>query len=311
MPDLELFEQLDLAIDALLAGHSQPASADPVLPGLLEIAAVLRDLPDERFRARLASGLRPPATIQSITPFIVVPEGVQFIEFTKKVFGAGELSRHPHRGGFVANLSIGGSEFLVMGGESVRGSEAPAALHVYVPDCDDTYRRALQAGAVPAGALEEVAPADRPYGERAAFIRDAFGNLWNIATRLSARFLPEHCRHLTPGLLSYQTHGAIDFLKSAFGAEVLDLFEEGGRVHHAFLRIGDAALELAEAMEEGWRPFGFYLYTDNVDAVYDRAMQAGAKSVMPPTDQPFGDRMAIVDDPLGNRWMPTRRPPRR
>jgi len=49
MPDLELVEQLDQAIDALLAGAAQPHLTDPALAGLIEIAATLRDLPDDRF----------------------------------------------------------------------------------------------------------------------------------------------------------------------------------------------------------------------------------------------------------------------
>jgi PhnB protein len=54
-------------------------------------------------------------------------------------------------------------------------------------------------------------------------------------------------------------------------------------------------------------PFGFYLHTDDVDAVYDRAMAAGAISIVPPADQPFGDRLAIVQDPAGNRWFAAKR----
>jgi uncharacterized glyoxalase superfamily protein PhnB len=74
---------------------------------------------------------------------------------------------------------------------------------------------------------------------------------------------------------------------------------------HAFVRIGEAMVEMAEADEQ--RPFGFYLHTDDVDAVYQRAMAAGAISFVPPADQPFGDRLAIFADPSGNRWFAAKR----
>jgi len=60
---------------------------------------------------------------------------------------------------------------------------------------------------------------------------------------------------------------------------------------HAFVRIGEAIVQIAEAEEEGLRPFGFYTHTDDVDAVYHRALAAGATSFLPPADQPFGDRL--------------------
>jgi uncharacterized glyoxalase superfamily protein PhnB len=70
---------------------------------------------------------------------------------------------------------------------------------------------------------------------------------------------------------------------------------------HAFVRIGEAMMEMSES-DEGARPFGFYMHTDDVDAVYHRAMAAGAISLLPPADQLYGDRLAILEDPAGNRW---------
>ena len=91
----------------------------------------------------------------------------------------------------------------------------------------------------------------------------------------------------------------IDFLKRAFGAEQVALYEQGGRVMHAQVRIGKATIEMGEA---NGNPVAFYLYTDDVDAVYHRALSAGAVSVVPPADQSYGDRMAAVRDPFGNVW---------
>ena len=336
MTDRALIEQVDQAIDGILAGREQTKSADDsTLSALVGIAASLRDLPDDRFKTRLARELaassreaefqrRTPMTtstpvertessvpefpaIDTVTPFICVPEGAKLIDFMKHTFGAEETTRHPHGpDGFVAGVKIGDSDLLVMGGESLRGGELRAALHVYVKDCDATYQRALDAGALTiAPGVGE--PADRPYGERAAFVSDPFGNYWFIATRHGPNFVGVGLRHVTPSLLPTTAAPLIDFLKHAFGATVEGLHEQAGRMVHAFVRIGQAIVEMAEAEEENLRPFGFYMHTDDVDAVYHRALAAGATSVLPPADQPFGDRLAIFHDPAGNSWFAAKR----
>jgi len=246
--------------------------------------------------------------IDTVTPFICVPEGAKLIDFMKHTFGAEETTRHPHGpDGFVAGVKIGDSDLLVMGGESLRGGELRAALHVYVKDCDATYQRALDAGALTIGSPGVGEPADRPYGERAAFVSDPFGNYWFIATRRGPNFVGVGLRHVTPSLLPTTAAPLIDFLKHAFGATVEGLHEQAGRMVHAFVRIGQAMVEMAEADEENLRPFGFYMHTDDVDAVYHRALAAGATSVLPPADQPFGDRLAIFHDPAGNSWFAAKR----
>src|SRR5262249_7771086 len=148
--------------------------------------------------------------------------------------------------GFVAGMKIGDSNLIIMGGESLRGQECPAALHVYVKDCDATYQRALEAGAVIVGGPDVGAPADRPYGERAAFVSDPFGNYWFIATRFGADYVGEGLHHVTPSLLpsSAETRPIIDFLERAFGAKVEGLHEQAGRLVHAFVRIGEAMVEM-------------------------------------------------------------------
>jgi len=173
MPDRALSEQLDQAIEALLAG-SPPPAGDSELLDLMGIAGALRDLPEESFKARLGSELKRRAsmpisttagttgtTTHTVTPFISVPEGAQLIEFMKHTFGAEELARHPHRpgDGFVASVRIGDTDLLIMGDESARGRESLVALHVYVPDCDATYKSALDAGAKSMGE-----PKDQVYG---------------------------------------------------------------------------------------------------------------------------------------------------
>jgi PhnB protein len=317
--DRALSEQLDHAIDSMLAGHAHTASADAKFAALSEIAGTLRDLPDARFKARVSRELQPEsiesnvstfAVIHTVTPFICIPEADKLIEFMKHTFDAEESGRHPHGpDGFVASVRIGDSDLIVMGGESLRGMECPAALHVYVKDCDTTYQRALDSGAIPIGSAATGEPADRPYGERAAFVSDSFGNYWFIATRLGPDYVGAGLGYVTPSLLPSKTQvrPLIDFLERAFGADVEGLHHVAGRVAHAFVRIGEAMLEIAEADETGLRPFGFYVHTNDVDAVYRSAIAAGATSVLPPADQSFGERLAIFQDPSGNRWFAAKR----
>ena len=308
MPDDALVEQFDQAINAMLAGAPPPV--DPELAALAQIAASLRDLPDEDFQKRLKSDLQRRATmttsaatpiregLRAVTPFITVPNAPELIEFLKRTFDAEETSRHPHGpDGFVASLKVGDSDLLIMGGESVRGHERIGAFHVYVPDCDATYNRAVEAGGTSLGE-----PADRPYGERAGFVKDAAGNYWYIATRFPTNVAPEGVGSVLPYAHPAKARPFIDFLKRAFGAQEMGVYEHDGRVMHAAVRIGDAVLEMGESPD--FQPSSFYLRVDDCDAAYQRALEAGATSLWPPTDQAYGDRTAGVLDPFGYQWMP-------
>jgi PhnB protein len=108
----------------------------------------------------------------TVTPRIVVRDPENLIGFLNAVFDAqGEF-----RPGSPAEIRIGDSIVMVSGGGGHR-DPMPAFLYVYVHDTDSTYRRARAAGAT---SLEE--PADMPYGDRRAMVRDAWGNTWQIAT---------------------------------------------------------------------------------------------------------------------------------
>jgi uncharacterized glyoxalase superfamily protein PhnB len=173
---------------------------------------------------------------------------------------------------------------------------------VYVPDADEVYQRALQGGAT-----SLRAPADQPYGDRDASIRDPYGNHWYIGThaqRGEKEYLPAGMRQVTVYLHPQGAEKTIDFLKRAFGAEELFRYQEsGGVVQHAKLRIGDSVLEMGEAHAEfAPMPTTFYLYVEDCDALYQRAVAAGATSISPPADQPYGDRNAGLQDPFGNTW---------
>jgi uncharacterized glyoxalase superfamily protein PhnB len=195
---------------------------------------------------------------------------------------------------------------MFAGGEAARRGNLPSALHVYVDDCDAAYQRALAAGAVTLmGGLGE--PADRPYGERSAFVQDAFGNYWYIATRLTPAPAMHGLGTVLPHVHPKGARLYIDFLKRAFGAEELAVIEHSGRVMHAAVRIGDAVLEMGEPEDPTGIPAnGFFLFVEDVEASYARALAAGATGIRPPADIPYGMRSAIVRDAGGYLWWPAR-----
>ena len=237
-------------------------------------------------------------SVRTFTPFIAVPKAAELIEFLKRTLDAEETSRHPHGSdGFVAALKIRDSDLIIMGGESLRGHERIGAFHVYVPDCDATYHRAIEAGATSMGE-----PADRPYGERAGFVKDFAGNYWYIATRFPSNVAPEGVGSVLPFAHPSKALPFIDFLKRAFDAQEMFVHQHEGRVMHAAVRIGNAVLEMGESPD--FQPSSFYLDVDDCDAAYHRAIEAGATSLWPPTDQLYGDRTAGLLDPFGYQWMP-------
>jgi uncharacterized glyoxalase superfamily protein PhnB len=108
----------------------------------------------------------------TVVPRIFTRDVAGLIDFLKSVFRAhGEM-----RGGAPAEMRIGDSLIMVSDGGGVREAR-PAFLYVYVENTDETYRRALEAGA-----LTVERPTDTPYGDRRATVQDPWGNIWQIAT---------------------------------------------------------------------------------------------------------------------------------
>lgn len=203
-------------------------------------------------------------------------------------------------GGIHCELRIGDSMIMMGGGVPAGRMRArPAALHVYVDDADAAYQRALEAGAESLGA-----PADRPYGERAGFVKDPTGNEWYIATHTGPSYSPGGLRTVTPSLRGPDAASFIRFLEAGLGARI-DMRQDDpdGFVRHAVLRIEGAAFELGEVHppQESLRA-GLYLHVPDCDALYRRALAAGAKGLQPPADMPYGDRMGVVEDAWGNEW---------
>ncbi|MEZ5354241.1 MAG: VOC family protein [Bryobacteraceae bacterium] len=136
-----------------------------------------------------------PKGYHTVTPALAVKGGAGFIKFCKKVFGATEVTKMTGPGGIIlhAELKIGDSYVMVgdempgMGNASAATlGGTPATLHVYVPDCDAVYNKALKAGATVRMPL-----ADQFWGDRYGAVVDPFGNAWAIATHIEDVDLPE------------------------------------------------------------------------------------------------------------------------
>lgn len=242
------------------------------------------------------------AGYHTITPYLTVKGAEQLVEFVKQVFGGVEVFRATgSAGGLHAEVTIGESKLMIGGYETVE--EIPTALHLYVPDADEVYRRALAAGAT---SLEE--PVDQFYGDREAGVKDPSGNAWWIATHKlgpAGTYIPEGLRPVTPFLHPVGASALIDFMKQAFGAEEVSREQSPeGMIHHAMVRIGDSMIEMGEAHGELAQPMppALYMYVDNLAETYERALSAGATSMQAPTDQGYGDRTAWVKDAWGNVW---------
>ena len=244
----------------------------------------------------------------TVTPYLMAPDIEPVIAFARRVFDAEETSRtRGGAGGVHCELRIGDSMLMCGGGDGVPNPIiAPrlVGLHVYVDDVDAAYQRAMEAGGTSIGA-----PEDRPYGERAAFVTDAAGNHWYIATHLGPTYFAQTPRTVTPHIYVQKTaaRGAAEFIafvKAAFGASIEMRHDTPeGTVAHAVLRLRDAAIEVGEGKEAMFpAPAAFYLYVDDCDALYAQAVAAGATGVHPPADQPYGDRMGTLEDAWGNEW---------
>jgi PhnB protein len=121
----------------------------------------------------------------------------------------------------------------------------------------------------------------------------------------AAKPIPKGFHTVNPYITADGADKVVAFLQKAFGAE-LDhepMKRPDGKLMHATLRVGDSMVMIAEASERAKAmPASLYLYLPDVDAAYQRAIKAGATSVMEPADQFYGDRSGGVTDSAGNQW---------
>ena len=128
-----------------------------------------------------------------------------------------------------------------------------------------------------------------------------------------ARAIPEGYHTITPAFMHKDSRKAIEFYKKAFGAieRHVTPLPGGEGIMHAEIKIGDSIIMLGDegphcpaksAQTLGGSPIGLYLYVQDVDAAFRRAVGAGAVTRMPVRDMFWGDRMGAVTDPFGYTW---------
>jgi PhnB protein len=336
MPKRSPIDQLEQAVQAMLARPDgrlvrRGKGFDPSLAPLLLIARELRDLPREDFKARLrvdlerranmGSSAKPvperdsseatkqaaplPGGYRTIEPYIIVSRAAEFIEFLKNAFAATERFRFeiPDGSGLLMHAEVAlGNSIVELADANERVPPAPQAIHLYFDDADTFYRRAIDAGAT---SIYEVG--DHVSGDRQGAVRDPFGNLWYIAMIQGWTPGPEGVPSVQPYLHLLGSEKMIPFLENAFGGAVLGHvpMSPDGHVLHATIQIGDNTLEVDEAHGEFQpMPCHLHLHVDDADAMYARAMRAGATSIDAPSDKPYG-RSGGVKDAFGNSWYVT------
>jgi PhnB protein len=134
----------------------------------------------EKEAAMAATSRAVPGRYHTVTPYLTVNNVAALIEFVKAAFGATEVECLRSADGSIRHAEVKIGDSIVMMGEA--GAEwkpTPASLYVYVTNVDETYARALGAGAV---SLRE--PANQFYGDRSGGVRDVCGNQWWMATRV-------------------------------------------------------------------------------------------------------------------------------
>jgi PhnB protein len=112
-----------------------------------------------------------------------------------------------------------------------------------------------------------------------------------------ARHIPDGWPALIPRIFVDTPEPLVAFIKRVFGAT--------GSFHRerpTELRIGDSMLMVSASVDRGAMPAFLYIYVEDTDATYRRALEAGAKSLEPPGDTPYGDRRSMVQDAWGNTW---------
>ena len=337
MAKRSLIDQLEVAVQAMLARPEDrpgaaPADFDPSVAALLDIARDLRDLPREGFRVRLRTKLERSTTMEqaaklaakqpvsaetpkqtavmagrygTIAPYMILPRAPEFIDFLKKAFDGIERFRVPREQGsdaiMHAEVTIGNS-VIELADANEQFPPAPMAIHLYFNDADSFYARAIEAGATSIYGV-----GDHVSGDRQGAVRDAFGNVWYIAMIQGWTPGPEGVPSVQPYLHLRNSEKMIPFLESAFGGVVqghVPLSPEG-HVLHATVQIGDNTLELDEAHGEFQpMPCHLHLHVDDADAMYARALRAGATSIDAVSDKPYG-RSGGVKDMFGNSWFIT------
>ncbi len=267
-------------------------------------------------------------------PILVFKDVAKSIDFYKQALGAREIMRFQTPEGIPHAEIVIGNSTIVLADEWPEGGrfgaetlgQCPISIALEVEDVD-----AFAGHAVAEGLKTIRPPQDQFYGRREGRFVDPFGYSWHIFTvkeemsvaemhrrmpsfqhqgttgKPTADPIPKGYRTLTPYLVAQDGPALLEFTKQAFGAE--ETFRTVGSAGgmHAEARIGDSMLMLGGGIPG--REFrstpnthALHIYVKDADAVYQKALAAGAASIDEPRDQEYGERSASVKDPAGNYW---------
>jgi PhnB protein len=254
------------------------------------------------------------------------------IEFYEKAFGAKESWRFETESGIGhAEIRIGDSVVLLCAEWPEGGrysaetlGHSPVSMVINVPDVDAFIEHATTAGA----SAKLVRPiTDQFYGHREGTLADPFGYAWTVSTvkeempveEMHRRFramqtqrpatppIPRGFHTVTPYLVAQDAPGLIEFVKQTFGAEEKHRSVGSADGVHAEVRVGDSMLMIGGGIPGSEfrgtaQTHGLHIYVEDIDAVYRKALQAGATSIHEPQDHFYGERGGSVKDMAGNHW---------
>jgi PhnB protein len=272
------------------------------------------------------------------TPNLVFRNTAKAIEFYTKALGAKETFRFeiggqiPHAEIVIGDSTINLADEWAEGGRfsaETRGF-SPVSMSIQVDNADRFVEHAVEAG------MKIIRPVTNQfYGIRDATLTDPFGYSWNIRQVIEELSVEEmHHRHgklrvgpeggqmrkeptgvssvprgfrmVTPYLVAADGLAQLEFVKQAFGAEETERVVMPTGVH-AEARFGDSVLMMGggvagKKFPGTLQPQALHVYVEDSDAVYQKALAAGAVSIDEPRDQDYGERSATIQDPAGNFW---------
>jgi PhnB protein len=314
-------------------------SGDPLLRVAEQLRALPREEFKASLKANLERSASMATLAEQVTtshtvamPRLTFKHVAPAIDFYTMAFGAKELFRFeigdtiPH-----AEIKIGDS-ILTLSDEWPEGGrysaetigQSPVQISLRVENVDTFVAPAVAAG------LKVLNPIrDQFYGRREGTFVDPYGYTWNIGTvkeemsvaEMHRRFrqtmpeepepevapIPKGYRTLTPYIVAQNADELIDFVKATFGAEETFRSVGGAGGRHAEVQLGDSMMMIGGGGPGlKWRgesnPGAFHVYVRDADAVYKKAVEAGAETIQPPTDQFYGERSSSVKDNAGNYW---------
>ena len=127
---------------------------------------------------------------------------------------------------------------------------------------------------------------------------------------MTVKAIPEGYHSVTPYIIVKGAAKALEFYARAFGAKEKFRLPMGDIIGHAEIVIGDSHVMIADVMDDGHKdprklggtPVSLMIYTSDADAMFKRAIAAGAKQLKPVENQFYGDRTGVLEDPFGHVW---------